>query len=84
MSEFKTCSRGEFIRRAKLAFPFLGDETISKIIARGFIFVEKPKGGSHRYTEQSWRDLHSYVELRSRKAQALRDVAGRPVIMGAQ
>lgn len=84
MSEFRSCSRGEFFRRAKSKYPFLNDEALAKIIQREHVRVERPRGGYCVFTSDSWADLEQYIALRSRKAQQLRDLEGSMIFGGAQ
>ena len=77
--EFRTCSRSEFFRRAKLQFPFLTEMALAKVIQRGHIHPERPHGGFCKFNERSWDDLEQYIALRSRSAQRLLDQAGHGV-----
>ena len=84
MSEFRSCSRGEFFRRAKAKYPFLNDEALAKIIQRQHVRVDRPHGGYCQFTADSWADLEQYVALRSRKASQLRDLEGAMIFGGIQ
>lgn len=84
MSEFRSCSRSEFFRRAKTQFSFLNDELIAKAIQRGHIHVVRRNGGYCQFDAQSWADLLSYIELRSRKASRLNDIQGAAVMGSIQ
>ena len=84
MSDFRSCSRGEFFRRAKAKYPFLNNEALAKIIQREHVRVDRPRGGYCQFTADSWADLEQYIALRSRKAQQLRDLEGSMIMGGIQ
>lgn len=71
------CSRSEFHRRAKMAYPFLTDENIAKLIAREHVRAIREPGKYLKFDVQSWQDLEQYVATRSRQYQRMQDVAGR-------
>ena len=66
VDEFRSCTRGEFARRALAKFPMLTEANLKKLIDRGHVPVERREGCYLRFTAESWDALEHFMVTRSR------------------